>query len=176
MPVKREDSDGQEDATSGGQWAQGLSKGVYVHKASKRASKRAAASPARGRKPKRARGLELGESRMRLGEALASRSEIRVEERVESYFDLVEEVEETVQELQEEVFTGVFDSMVTFVAGAAAHTSVTIPTAVLLTGVNMPDHVSLFQLLTTKLEQVFFCFFSQTSCFFSYFYLRCLLT
>ena len=49
-----------------------------------------------------------------------------------------------VDRLQEQVFSGVFDNIVEFVSETCsrsqASTRDTIPTAVLLTGVNMPDH------------------------------------
>jgi len=77
-----------------------------------------------------------------------------VEERVQSYTDTVREVEAAVAELQEEVWTEVTDSLVAFVRAATEVGGSTIPTAVLLTGANMPDHSRLFALLASKLEAV----------------------
>ena len=132
---------------------------MYVHKVSSRGTKRPARSPMKGRPRKRGRPEEAEggqEGALLLADCFASRSGVRVEERVESYSSLVEEVEGRVRALQEEVFTGVFDSLVAHVeaAGRGGDALGTIPTAVLLTGVNMPDHTSLFSLLISKLEVV----------------------
>lgn len=168
--VKRPDSpecSGEEEGGEqcAGQWAQALSKGVHVHKVNKRGVKRGLKSPGMGRATKIGRlgGGGLGGStgdpqrslcQELLRDCLASRSTVRVEDRVESYTTIIQEVEHTVNNLQEEVFTSVFDSMVSYVREAGRYTDCNIPTAVLLTGVNMPDHVSLFSLLLSKLSNV----------------------
>lgn len=164
--VKRPDSpecSGEEEGIEqcAGQWAQALSKGVHVHKANKRGVKRGLKSAGLGRPTKKGRlgGHYTGHQERSLcqellSDCLASRSRVRVEERVESYTTIMEEVEDTVKNLQEEVFTSVFDSMVSYVREAVRYTDCNIPTAVLLTGVNMPDHISLFSLLLSKLSNV----------------------
>ena len=54
---------------------------------------------------------------------------------------IIRSQEEEVERLQEQIFSGVFDNIVTFVRESSGSvTRDTIPTAVLLTGVNMPDH------------------------------------
>jgi len=71
-----------------------------------------------------------------------------------SHNAILKEAEEAVDQLQKEVFAGVFDSIAQFVVDATNHTTDTIPTAVLLTGVNMPDHTKVFSFLISKLESI----------------------
>jgi len=169
MPVKRqskqvksEDSDqndSDEEVGTAGQWAQGLSKGVFAHKRSGITGvKRQIKSPGKKTPRKRQKflptGSSCGESDYYLAQCFASRSEVRVGERVESHNSILKEAEKAVDSLQKEVFAGVFDSIVQFVLDATKHASDTIPTAVLLTGVNMPDHTKVFSFLISKLEIV----------------------
>ena len=55
------------------------------------------------------------------------------------YNEIVRRQEQEVERLQEQVFSGVWDNIVQFV-GDSVTPGDTIPTAALLTGVNMPDH------------------------------------
>ena len=82
-----------------------------------------------------------GEADKWLASSLQSRSGIRVEDRVSCHNAIIRSQEEEVERLQEQIFSGVFDNIVTFVRESSGSVSRdTIPTAVLLTGVNMPDH------------------------------------
>ena len=82
-----------------------------------------------------------GEADKWLASSLKSRSGIRVEDRVSCHNAIIRSQEEEVERLQEQIFSGVFDNIVTFVREISGSvTRDTIPTAVLLTGVNMPDH------------------------------------
>jgi len=159
---KSEDSDqndSEEEVGSAGQWAQGLSKGVFAHKRSAGTGvKRQIKSPGKKTPRKRQKFLPTnktcGDTDFYLAQCFASRSEVRVEERVESHNTILKSAEEAVDLLQKEVFAGVFDSIVQFVVDATKHATDTIPTAVLLTGVNMPDHTKVFSFLISKLEAV----------------------
>ena len=76
-----------------------------------------------------------------LASSLKSRSGIRVEDRVSCHNAIIRSQEGEVERLQEQIFSGVFDNIVTLVRESSGPvTRDTIPTAVLLTGVNMPDH------------------------------------
>ncbi len=82
-----------------------------------------------------------GEANKWLASSLQSRSGIRVEDRVRCHNAIISSQEAEVERLQEQIFSGVFDNIVTFVRESSGPvTRDTIPTAVLLTGVNMPDH------------------------------------
>ena len=82
-----------------------------------------------------------GEADKWLASSLQSRSGIRVEDRVRCHNAIISSQEAEVERLQEQIFSGVFDNIVTFVRESSGPASRdTIPTAVLLTGVNMPDH------------------------------------
>eukprot|EP00092_Neocalanus_flemingeri_P035311 GFUD01038420.1.p1 GENE.GFUD01038420.1~~GFUD01038420.1.p1 ORF type:complete len:566 (-),score=167.74 GFUD01038420.1:720-2417(-) len=167
MPVKAKrdksesDQDDSENEVVGtaGQWAQGLSKGVFAHKRSAGTGvKRSIKSPGKKTIRKRQKllptGTTCGDSDFYLAQCFASRSEVRVLDRVASHNDILKEAEQAVDLLQKEVFAGVFDSIVQFVTDATKHASDPIPTAVLLTGVNMPDHTKVFSFLISKLEAV----------------------
>ena len=66
---------------------------------------------------------------------------IRVAERVKCYNDIVKRMETEVDFLRTSMFSDVFEGIVKFVEESKkSPTRDTIPTAVLLTGVNMPDH------------------------------------
>lgn len=167
MPVKsnkklrdksEDDSDPNDsDVGTGGQWAQGLSKGVFAHKRSKGGVKRQLISPGkkiRRKKQKIVTSNKCGDSDFYLALSFASRSKVRVDERVAAHNDILKNAEEAVDKIQKDVFAGVFDSIVQFAAEATKHATDTIPTAVLLTGVNMPDHTKVFSFLISKLDVV----------------------
>ena len=64
-----------------------------------------------------------------------------MEERVNCYNNIVNKMEAEVDYLTSSMFSEVFDSIVKFVSDSKKSQSRdTIPTAALLTGVNMPDH------------------------------------
>ena len=74
-----------------------------------------------------------------------------MEDRVSCHNAIIRSQEGEVERLQEQIFSGVFDNIVTFVRESSGSVSRdTIPTAVLLTGVNMPDHNKVRQLGTHK--------------------------
>eukprot|EP00090_Calanus_glacialis_P002442 TRINITY_DN11829_c0_g1_i1.p1 TRINITY_DN11829_c0_g1~~TRINITY_DN11829_c0_g1_i1.p1 ORF type:complete len:789 (-),score=311.69 TRINITY_DN11829_c0_g1_i1:504-2840(-) len=153
------DHDSDDEVGTAGQWAQGLSKGVFAHKRSAGTGvKRQLKSPGKKTPRKRQKmvptSMLSGNADSYLADCFASRSEVRVEDRVLSHNAILKEAEEAVDLLQKEVFAGVFDSIVQFAVDATKHASDTIPTAVLLTGVNMPDHTKVFSFLISKLEAV----------------------
>jgi len=146
-----------EDIGAAGQWAQGLSKGVFAFKQSAKSS-HVKKSP--GKKPSRKK-LKTSSSDQLFGEAdvylaayFESRSNIRVSDRVLSHNAILKEAEEAIDLIQKEVFSGVFESLVQFVDDSSKLSTDTIPTAVLLTGVNMPDHTKVFDYLISKLESI----------------------
>jgi len=154
-----DDNDSEEEVGTAGQWAQGLSKGVFAHKrASGVGVKRQLKSPGKKAARKRQKivptGDLYGDADSSLAFCFASRSEVRVLDRVVSHNAILKEAEEAVDQLQKEVFAGVFDSIAQFAADATKHTMDTIPTAVLLTGVNMPDHNKVFNFLISRLESI----------------------
>ena len=88
-------------------------------------------------------------------DCLASRSRIRVEERVKNYNHIVKRMETEVDYLRNSMFSDVFESIVSFVSESKRSPARdTIPTAVLLTGVNMPDHNKVFTNLISQLASV----------------------
>ena len=88
-------------------------------------------------------------------DCLKSRSSIKVEERLECYNTIMKQLEEEVTRIQENVFSEVFDNIVSFVRESRRSVkSDTIPTAALLTGVNMPDHNKVFDQLIDKLSVI----------------------
>ena len=88
-------------------------------------------------------------------ESLACRSGIRVEQRVQGYNNIVKTMEAEVDYLSTSMFSDVFDGIVKFVSDSKkCQPSDTIPTAALLTGVNMPDHNKVFNNLISKLGSV----------------------
>jgi len=154
-----DDQDSEDEVGTAGQWAQGLSKGVFAHKRSAGTGvKRQLKSPGKKASRKRQKtesSCELyGDADTSLAACFASRSEVRVGDRVVSHNAILKEAEEAVDQLQKEVFAGVFDSIAQFVADATKHSNDTIPTAVLLTGVNMPDHNKVFNILISRLESI----------------------
>ena len=147
-----------DDLHTAGSWAQGLSKGVFAHKKSS-SKKRSAKSPSRKQSRKRRKlggddGVDEDHDRY-YSESLACRSGIRVQERVQGYNNIIRKMEAEVDYLSCSMFSEVFDGMVKFVADTKkSQSSDTIPTAALLTGVNMPDHNKVFNNLITKLGSV----------------------
>ena len=139
--IKEDDTtSGDEDIENAGGWAQGLSKGVFAHKRSS-GNKRKLKSPRKQSRKKRKTDSDNSqeESDRYFAECLGSRSSIKVEDRVKCYNEIVRRQEQEVERLQEQVFSGVFDNIVQFVRDTVTPGD-TIPTAALLTGVNMPDH------------------------------------
>ena len=139
--IKDDDTtSGDEDIENAGGWAQGLSKGVFAHKRSS-GNKRKLKSPRKQSRKKRKTDSDKSqeESDSYFAECLGSGSSIKVEDRVKCYNEIVRRQEQEVERLQEQVFSGVFDNIVQFVRDTVTPGD-TIPTAALLTGVNMPDH------------------------------------
>jgi len=166
MPIKaaedddfRNDEAAEDDIENAGAWAQGLAKGVFAHKKSSH-SKRKLKSPKKLSRKKRKTDIDSSKAECDkyFLECLSSRSGIRVDERLSCHNDILRRQELEVERLQEQVFSGVFDNIVEFVSETCsrsqASTRDTIPTAVLLTGVNMPDHNKVFDQLISKLGSV----------------------
>jgi len=160
-----------EHVTQSGSWAQGLSKGVFAHKRKRCVDvKKKSQSPNRKSPSKK---LKLSRKRSSLDSSqrgdvstsslvdesfvrcLASRCKEWTSERRSSYSRLFSQIFSTAAQLEEEIYTDVFGAIFSFVKDSSIVLNKTsIPTAVLLTGVNMPDHRSVFSLLVSKLNSV----------------------
>jgi len=165
MSPKSIDSSPEGPSLAGASWAEGLSKGVFVHKKTKRKGKIGDSNDKdkKGKSPKkRVRGHKdkIVQKEDYLKECFESRSNICVSGRVDSHDAILSEASSLVTSLQSSMYSSVFTSLVQFVGDTSRGGDGTsrgdsaIPTAALMTGVNMPDHDSVFALLVEKLGGV----------------------
>lgn len=165
MSPKSVDSSPEGSSLAGASWAEGLSKGVFVHKKTKRKGKVGdsnAKSPKDKKGKKRIRGHKdkIDQKDDYLKECFESRSNICVSGRVDSHDAILSSASSLVTSLQGSMYSSVFTSLVQFVRDTSRGVDGTsrgdsaIPTAALMTGVNMPDHDSVFALLVNKLGDV----------------------
>jgi len=152
--------------------AEGLAKGVFVYRKRKRNENSEKSTSRRSNKSKRRRksgkqdppmthsrsGDDINYCSLALLEnEFADRDPQWSSERVIVHNELLEQVDARVETIQTKMFEGVHESLVTFVKNSQKlrENSVrTIPTAVLLTGVNMPDHSRVVDLLVKRLKSI----------------------
>ncbi|XP_023324335.1 uncharacterized protein LOC111698280 [Eurytemora carolleeae] len=133
---------------------QGLSKGVFAYKRSKRTRP---LSPKKGGKKRRKIAPLNQNTQLKdqfLENCFASKNQHWARERVIVHNSIVKEMEVRVDNIQKNIFKTVHDSILHFVEASEKLTHSTIPTAVLLTGVNMPDHSKVVGHLVDRLKSV----------------------
>jgi len=145
---------------------EGLAKGVFAFPRKRKAAGKP--SPSKLKKAKRGRKGAASPARSTaptgskthtdlLFDEFSSKEDQWARERVEVHTNLLQVVEEKVDTIQDTIFQGVYDSLVNFVSNSQKmrENSVrAIPTAVLLTGVNMPDHNKILTTLVKRLKAI----------------------
>nr|XP_022902231.1 origin recognition complex subunit 3 [Onthophagus taurus] len=115
-----------------------VSKGVFVFKNKLKSFKDTGKVPKRGRKKGTALNFNIFNN----------------EPWYRSYLDLWQTMEKKIHKLQTEMSLSIFDDLTHYIANSYDNKNVTeIPTAALLTGVNMPDHEAQFSALIRKMKE-----------------------